>query len=171
MFEAHEDSDAIYYTQELIDGKNVAEMAAFGEKLEEEELLDVVKSAAQAFKYLYDSEMTFLPIWPEHVNVCDDGATRIANTVTVPTDDNHVPQATQIKNLAKCLHPLMDDSTKVNETIPNLLYSMTGAADDSETVDTWSGLLDEVKYIENQWVEMAGGITPRKAAILSLIHI
>lgn len=165
VFEAIETDSALFYTQELIDGTSLADMAAAGTVLEEEELLGVVKSAAQAYNYLYDAELAYLPIWPEHVFVCEDGSTRIGNTVQMDKPENRLRQSEQIKNLAKSCHPVMDEDTKVNETIPTLFYEMAGTAEDSEGIDSWSDLLSEIKYIENQWKELSGGITPKRAAI------
>tara|TARA_R110002096_G_scaffold376724_7_gene570502 strand:- start:17667 stop:19550 length:1884 start_codon:yes stop_codon:yes gene_type:complete len=165
VFESMETDSALFYTQELIDGTSLADMAASGKTLEEEELLGVVKSAAQAYSYLYDAELAYLPIWPEHIFVCEDGSVRLGNTVQMDKPENRLRQSDQIKNLAKSCHPVMDEDTKVNETIPTLFYEMAGTAEDSEGIDSWSDLLSEIKYIENQWKEMSGGITPKRAAI------
>ena len=42
---------------------------------------------------------------------------------------------------------------------------MAGTSEDSEKLAGWDDLLSEVRYIERQWKEMSGGMTPRKAAI------
>ncbi|MEM1294743.1 MAG: SUMF1/EgtB/PvdO family nonheme iron enzyme [Verrucomicrobiota bacterium] len=165
VFEAIETDSALFYTQELIDGTSLADMAAAGQTLEEEELLGVVKSASQAYSYLYDAELAYLPIWPEHIFVCEDGSVRLGNTVQMDKPENRVRQSEQIKNLAKSCHPVMDDDTKINETIPTLFYEMAGTAEDSDGIESWSDLLSEIKYIENQWKELSGGITPKRAAI------
>ncbi len=165
VFESIETDNALFYTQELIDGTSLADMATKGTKLSEEELLDVVKSSAQAFKYLHDAELPYLPVWPEHIFVCEDGSTRIGNTVQDDKPENRLRQTEQIKNLAKSCHPVMDEDTKVNETIPSLFYEMAGTSEESEKLGSWDDLLSEVRYIERQWKEMSGGMTPRKAAI------
>jgi len=167
VFEAHETESALFYTQEYIHEDSFETMTSNGVKLSEEELLLAIKSAAKAYRYLEEEECDTLPIWPEHLHLMPDGTVKIDNPVIICDPEDRVPKAEQLKNLAKCVHPLMDKEAVANETLPNLLYEMAGTVDENRghPLETWSDLLQEIKYIETRWKEMSGGITARKAGI------
>lgn len=165
VFELHDDDPAkIFFTQELIEGRSLASFEKHNDTLREEQLLAVLKTAAEAYKYLYDSELSFQRIERDHIYVNEDGSCRIANTVVVDPNERRLTQSEQILRLAELTSPLMDSATKENETLPTLFGEMVDpVADDG--IETWDDLLAEIKYIEKQWKEMSGDLTPRKAAI------
>ncbi len=165
VFEAHHDAEMLYYTRELLPGRSLGEMAMARETLDEEKLLDVIKTCAKAYKYLTEADLDYLPIQADQIFMNDSGAVRMANTVQA-SGAEPIRQRQQIKNLAKSVFNLIDESAKQNETIPHLTYEMAGTLEEAEGFETWDDLLEEVRYIERQWSEMSGGMTPKRMAIL-----
>ncbi len=169
VFEAHEDDDQLFYTQELLEGLPVASLIKLGKTRTEEQILAIIRSAATVYKEMFEKEFPHLAIWPEHIVIQEDGSVRVVNTILPENEaaELKLRQTDQLKNLAKCLHPLQDPACKANETIPNLLASMAGTwpEDGQESnIETWEDLIKETRYIENEWREMSGALTPRRAA-------
>lgn len=171
VFELNEDDpEKVYFTQELIEGRAVESYVRHGDHIREELLLGLVKDCAEAYKYLYDQELSFQRIEAEHIYRGEDGSTRIANTVEVDPNSRRLTQSEQIKRLSEIISPLMDSETKQNETLPTLFAEMKNP-DSDDGIETWEDLLSEIKYIEKQWKEMSGELTPRKAAIYTAITV
>lgn len=165
VFEALETDSHLYYTQELIPEESLDRLVNQHVTLTEEALLLAIKSAAQVYQFLDKNGHACLPIWPEHIHLLPDGTVRIANTVTISASEDRVSEREQVKNLAKCVHPLMDQDTIANGTIPNLIYEMAGTAEGRDTLETWDSLLREIQFIETKWQELGGGLTARKASL------
>jgi formylglycine-generating enzyme required for sulfatase activity len=171
VFELSEDDpEKVYFTQELIEGRAVESYIRHGEGLREEVLLGLLKDCAEAYKYLYDNELPFQRIESEHIYRTEDGSIRVANTVEVDPNQRRLTQSEQILRLAEIVSQLMDSETKENETLPTLFGEMSDPEGD-DGIETWEDLLTEIKYIEKQWKEMSGELTPRKAAIYTAITI
>jgi formylglycine-generating enzyme required for sulfatase activity len=164
VFEAHDTEQALFYTQELIEGKGFDALIRTGDQLNEEAALKVIESAAETLSALNQQNLPMLPVWPEHLFLMPDGTVKLANTVQVDEPDYRISQDEQIRNLAKCVHPLLDDEAIGNGTLPNLLYDMAGTGTGAP-ITTWEGLEKEIHYIQAQWKEMSAGLTPRKLAI------
>ncbi|MEM7010413.1 MAG: SUMF1/EgtB/PvdO family nonheme iron enzyme [Verrucomicrobiota bacterium] len=173
VFELHEGSEEesrVYFAQELIEGRALESYGRHGDHLREEKLLQLLKDAAEAYKYLYDQELSFQRISADHIYITEDGSTRIANTVEVDPNARRLTQSEQILRLAEVTSPLMDKETKENETLPTLFGEMSDPNGD-DGIETWDDLLAEIKYIERQWKEMSGELTPRKAAIYMVFTV
>lgn len=168
VFEAHETEDLLYYTQELLSDPALDQLISEQRTLPEEDLLRVMKSVAQIYQFLETNGHECQPIWPEHIHLLSDGGVKISNTVTISDPENKITVPEQLINLAKSVHPLMDQATIANETIPNLLYEMAGTANkpDSRKIETWDALLEEIDFIEKAWQDMShGGITAGRAGL------
>lgn len=167
VFELHETGDALYYTQELIPEDSLDRLVEDRRTLDEEPLLNALESTAQVYQFLERNGQGCLPIWPEHIHLLPDGSTKIDNTVTVSDPEYRISEREQIINLAKSFHPVMSPEAIANETFPNLLYAMAGTADDSQAgpIETWDSLLAEIESIRQQWREMGGGLTAKRAGI------
>jgi len=164
VFEAHDTAQALFYTQELIDGTTFDTLIRTGRHLTEEEALKAIESAAETLSALYHQNISILPIWPEHIYWLPDGTVKLANTAQTDDPEDRLTESDQIKNLARCIHPLLDPVAIANETLPALLYDMSGTGT-GEPIESWENLQKEARYIESQWKEMGAGITPRKLAI------
>ncbi|MEQ1843002.1 MAG: SUMF1/EgtB/PvdO family nonheme iron enzyme, partial [Verrucomicrobiales bacterium] len=166
VFEAHDTDQALFYTQELIDGTSFDTLIATGRHLTEEQSLKVLGSAAETLSILHGQNVPMLPVWPEHLFLMPDGSVKLANTAQADEPDNRLPEGEQVKNLAKCVHPLLDRDAVVNETVPTLLFNMSGSGSTpEELVTTWEQLLKEIRYIEKCWQEMSAGWSPRKLGL------
>jgi len=164
VFEAHDTDQALFYTQELIEGMSFDTMMRVGHHLSEEEALKAIESAAETLSALHHQNVSILPVWPEHLYPLPDGTLKMANTAQAGDPADRLTESDQIKNLAKCIHPLLDQEALINETIPALLYDMSGTGT-GEPIESWESLQKETRYIGTQWKEMSSGITPRKVAI------
>lgn len=164
VFDAHDTEDALFYTHELIDGTGFDVLVHRGRRLDEGEALKAIQSAAETLAELSRQELPMLPLWPEHLFLMADGTVKLANTVQADEVEYRMAESDQIRNLAKCLHPLLSEEAVGNETLPNLLYDMAGTGT-GEPILTWEQLAREIQYIESQWKEIGGGLTPRKLAM------
>ena len=164
VFEAHDTDQALFYTQELIEGTGFDQLVATGRKLSEEAALQVIESAAETLQSLHQQGVTMLPIWPEHLFLMADGTVKLANTAQAEGPEFQLSEEEQIQNLAKCIHPLLSNEALINETLPGLLYDMAGTGAGTP-VTTWDGLFKETRYIRQQWKELTAGITPKKLAM------
>lgn len=167
VFELHETGDALYYTQELIPEESLDRMVEEHRTLDEEALLNALESTAQVYQYLEKNGQGCLPIWPEHIHLLPEGSVKVDNTVTVSDPEYRITEREQVINLAKSFHPVMSAETIANQTIPNLLYGMAGTADESQggAIETWDSLLTEIASIRQQWREMDGGLTAKRAGV------
>jgi formylglycine-generating enzyme required for sulfatase activity len=163
VFDAHDTDQALFYTHELIDGTGFDVLMRKGQRLDEGAALKAIESVAETLSELNGQNVPMLPLWPEHLFLLADGTVKLANTAQADAPEYRIPESEQIRNLAKCIHPLLDEAANANETIPNLLYDMAGTGT-GEPILTWEQLAKEVRYIETQWREIGGGLTPRKLA-------
>lgn len=165
VFEAHEVNRTLFYTQELIQEEGLDELINAHRTLPEEQLLGIMKSAALLYQHLEKNGQRCLPIWPEHIHLLQDGSVKVDNTITI--GENGVPERDQLINLAKCIHPLLDEEAIENETLPSLIYRIAGTAEDTESspIETWDQLLEVIEFIEKKWRELSGEFTPRRAGV------
>ncbi len=88
VFEGYEEAGALFYTRELIEGRNLPRLYDNGEKFDDQTLISIVKTIAAAQAYLETNSIDHYPIKSRHIYLGDDGKTRIANTATAESGDN-----------------------------------------------------------------------------------
>ena len=82
VYEGYEEAGAIFYTRELVEGCNLPQLYANGERFDDLTLISMVKTIAAAQAYLEANDIAHSPIKTRHIYLGEDGKTRIANTAT-----------------------------------------------------------------------------------------
>ncbi|MFP6873637.1 MAG: SUMF1/EgtB/PvdO family nonheme iron enzyme [Verrucomicrobiales bacterium] len=87
VYEGYEEAGALFYTRELIEGRNLPQLYENGEKFDDRTLISMVKTIAAAQAYLETNGIDHYPIKMRHIFLGDDGKIRIANTATAESGD------------------------------------------------------------------------------------
>lgn len=90
VFDTQETAGTLFYTREMIRGRNLDELAAARMHLTPEECLQILRAAAEAVTWLTEKNAAREPLKRHHLVHGNDGAPRIANiavATAVPLDE------------------------------------------------------------------------------------
>ncbi|MEM0895701.1 MAG: SUMF1/EgtB/PvdO family nonheme iron enzyme [Verrucomicrobiota bacterium] len=149
VYEGFEDLGVLFYTRELIDGYNLTELAAGGEKLSPRAIYGVITVVAECMKYFQAQGFPHVDLTGGHVYVGRDGKTRLSNIATLePINELDTPD--HIRALGEALQPLLGAKGGKPDLMPKLLDIM---ASEEYSIESWDELLELMEGIDDRIAE------------------
>jgi formylglycine-generating enzyme required for sulfatase activity len=148
VYEADQDRGVTYYTLELIDGPNLAQLAAAGSDLDDATLWRILKVVANVLHYLKEQQMEHRMISADTIFLVGEGQPRIANPVKpgvpVPEEDS-----AQMRLIAEAIRPFVRGSHRADRRLVALLDRMSNPAR-VDGVKSGHGLSEAIRHLEDQ---------------------
>ena len=145
VYEGFEESGSLFYTRELIEGKNLPDLAGEGAVFSDSTLVSMVRVIAEGLGYMESSEIAHHPLRTRHIYLGEDGQTRLANIAVFEAEDAE-PAEAHIRYLGAKLGAFVPQGGGVGN---NLLEKMRDPAGPAS------------------WDELLGAVSEAEAAIAS----
>jgi formylglycine-generating enzyme required for sulfatase activity/CheY-like chemotaxis protein len=139
VYEAHQDAEAVYYTQELVGGSALDDLIGGGARLTEGVFVALVRDVADAFAYLVGRGISYAPLEARHVFLSQDEQARLANIADAGRQKDELTETQQIQRFGEMIAPLIDLDGGKNDLAGKLLYLM-GHEKDHEINRSWAQL-------------------------------
>ena len=145
VYEAGDNDGRIFYAHEYVDGQNLAQLAAFGHKVDERTALNILRTTAAGAAYLDASQTPHLPVDATSVLLGTDGQPRLANlAVQIAESPTNPPE--EIVALGRAMFSVVHTGAGFLEGLRGLLGLMVQAP--ASGLATWPDVLEGVKSIE-----------------------
>ena len=82
VYEGHEDQGKIFYTSELLSGQNIETAISYGLKLNNLQIIKLLKVIIESQLYLKVNQISHTPLELSDIYINPDETVRIANTAT-----------------------------------------------------------------------------------------
>jgi CheY-like chemotaxis protein len=167
VYEAGEAGGHIFYTHEYVDGRNMAEVHASGERLTEPSALKILKVVAEGLNYLHTNRIAHAPPKPTSVYLSADGHPRLSNLATQVANEQ-VPVEQEIQLFGRTLLSVLPAIQSLSPGLRTLLSRMVQAG--PQAVNSWGGVIQGVKALEprNVPIEAARISAQDRAAIAAV---
>lgn len=141
VFDAQETAGTLFYTRELMRGKNLDELAASRAHLTPEDCLQLLRAASEAMTWLAEKDVPREPFKRHHLVHGSDGAPRIANiaaATAVPLDE-----ASEIHAVAEGIMRIADFKRGHARELSHVMGLMKATGPHALT--TWKAVLREAR--------------------------
>jgi formylglycine-generating enzyme required for sulfatase activity/CheY-like chemotaxis protein len=157
VYEAGEANGHVYFTHEYVEGRNLAELHAQGQRFDEPTALKVLKTTAEGLTYLNGNQLSHSMPEGSSIYLGTDGVPRLANLATSLGEDQG-GQDQEIQAVGRLILGLLPSIQSVSQGLRGLLSRMVQTG--PQSVSTWSGVVQELKALEPK-------IIPAEAAKIS----
>ncbi|MDQ3624541.1 MAG: SUMF1/EgtB/PvdO family nonheme iron enzyme, partial [Verrucomicrobiota bacterium] len=166
VYEAGESGGRTFYAHEYVDGRNLEEIAASGEKIDEPTALKVLRVTGEALAYLNLNHVPHTPVGPTKIYLAVDGQPRVANLAT-QLPDHQISVEAEIQTLGGIIRPVVSE-----EGISPGLRALLGRMHVGPGgVGSWANLLKAVKTLEPKVVPAeAARINARDRAAIAAVE-
>ncbi len=171
VFEAGEAGSHIFYAQEYVDGRNLAELGASGEKLDQTAALKVLRAAAEGLGYYATQKTPHAPLDAAGIYLSAEGAPRLANRATQLADEQP-PYEQEVAALGRTLLAVLPAGSAISPPVRVLLGRMMQTTPGrAGGIPSWSALLLALKELEPQVVPVeAAMITAQDRAAIAAVE-
>ncbi len=145
VYEAGEADNRIFYAHEYVDGRNMAELKAAGERLDEPTALKVLHTAADGLAYLTIQKIPHSAPEPGSIYLSVDGSPRLANLAT-QLGDQQLPVEGEIQALGRILLGVLPAIQSLTPGMQDLVKRMVQKGPQAFTA--WGQLLQGIKALE-----------------------
>lgn len=145
VYEAGETAGHCFYTHELVDGNNVAEMAARKATVGESVALYIVRIVAESLSYLNKQKIAHSPLEPKSIYVGLDQRARLSNLANWQNGEMPDTQK-EISILANAVTSILPDGRASSRPMQEMLDKMRNESDAGFA--SWGALLQTVKTLE-----------------------
>jgi len=141
VYEAQETAGTLFYTRELLRGRNLDELNAARTKLTPEECLQLLRAAGEAMTWLAERNVSREPLRRHHLVHGYDGTQRVANIAAA----NPVPldEAAEISAVAEAVMRLADFQRSHARELSHVLGLMK--AKGPHALTSWKAVLRETR--------------------------
>ena len=157
VYEAQEEHGEIFYTRELVRGKNLMDLAAEGTRFPQEVLLRMLLTAGEAFTWLKEHNIPHDPVLPTDLYLGPNGTARVAN-IAQPEDAAADRDARSIGNLADVCLRLAESRHGQNRELSHVLGLMK--AQGPHALHTWKHLARETRSALQRLAEAHSSLLP-----------
>ncbi len=164
VYEAGDSDGRIFYANEYVDGQNLAQLAAHGQKIDERASLSILRTASDGLAYLNVGNVPHLPVDGASVQLGSDGQPRLVNLATQIADRQMTPQE-EIIALGRAMFAIVHTGPGFSPGLRGLLSRMVQAG--TSGIDDWSEVLEGVISVEPKYMPAAAaaiGAQDRAAA-------
>jgi formylglycine-generating enzyme required for sulfatase activity len=157
VYEAQEQDGRIFYTRELVRGRNLHESLAAGRRFDQEEALRLLATAAEAVRCFEQLEIARGPITPSELILGSDGLPRVAN-VALATPPESLDQRAEILLLAESIEQGLDPDHPAPEFEHLLSRLRDGSARGLRSWKSFAATLEEARRrVEEAAADAEGG--------------
>ncbi len=157
VYEAGEAGGCIFYAHEYVDGRNMAEIKAGGETLDEITALKVLRTAADGLAYLHIHKIPHNAPEPRGIYLGADGGPRLANLAT-QVGDEQLSIEGEIQALGRIILSVLPAIQSLSPGLQDLVKRMVQKG--PQAITNWGPLLQGIKALEPK-------IVPVEAAKIS----
>ncbi len=151
VYEAGESEGRNFYAHEYVDGQNLAQLAAHGQKVNERNAMSILRTTADGVAHLDAQQTPRLLLEAASIFLGTDGQARLANlAVQSSAQENDVPA--EIVALGRAMFGIVHTGPSFSPTLRGLLGRMVQAPGSGLT--SWAEVLEGVKEIEPKNIPM-----------------
>ncbi len=164
VYEAGESEGRIFYANEYVDGQNLTQLAAHGQKIDERTAMNILKTAADGLSYLNTGGIPHLPVDGSSVQLGTDHQPRLVNLATQIANGQMSAQE-EIVALGRAIFAIVHTGPGFSPGLRGLLSRMVQAG--TSGLDDWAQVLEGVISIEPKYMPAAAaaiGAQDRAAA-------
>jgi CheY-like chemotaxis protein len=168
VYEAGEANGQVFYSQEAVDGRTLAELQKGNERLDEPTAMRVLKVAAEGLNYLHTHQIAHSVPDATGIYLANDGTPRLANLAVSggPTD---AALGTEIQALGRAVLGVLPAIQTVSIGLRSLLSRMVQRGAQSEA--TWTAVLETLKGLEPKVVPVeAAKISAQDRAAIAAVE-
>ena len=169
VYEAGEADGRIFYAHEYVDGQNLAELQASGQKIDESTVLKLLRTVSEGLAYLHTNTIPHTPLEPANVFLGHDGNPRLANLATQHTHHQLTPEQ-EIQTLGRMV---LSVAQPVQQLSPGLrtLFSRLVQSSGPNALNAWGPVLQGIKALEPKIVPVeAAKITAADRAAIQAVE-
>ena len=141
VYEGHEDQGKIFYTSELLSGQNIETAISYGLKLNNHQIINLLKIIIETQLYLKVNQISHTPLELSDIYINTDGTVRIANTA-IRKNNEIFPEKNSISYLCSNISKLVDENS--NSRILSLLTDLKN----SNQFSTWERFSEAIQNYE-----------------------
>jgi formylglycine-generating enzyme required for sulfatase activity/CheY-like chemotaxis protein len=168
VYEAGQFENYIFYAQEFVDGRSMAEIRDGGQKLEELQAMKVMRVVAEGLAYLTIHRLPHSALLATNIFLGMDGGPRLANLAT-QLPDNQLSIEGEIQALGAIMLEVLPPYDTLTLGLQQLLYGMTQPGPDAIT--GWGQLLQGLKALEPKVVPVeAAKISAQDRAAIAAVE-
>ncbi len=168
VYEAGEANGHVFYTHEFVEGRNLEQMRASGDKLDEVTALKVLKAAADGLNYLSSNHIPHGAPEATSIYLGADGTPRLSNLAT-NAGEEQTPVEQEIQALGRVLLGVLPSIQAVSIGLRTLLSRMVQTG--PQAVGSWSALVQGIKAIEPKVVPVeAAKISAQDRAAIAAVE-
>ena len=170
VYEAGEASGHTFYTHEYVDGRNMAEIQAAGEKIDEPTALKLLRVASEGLAYYYGKKIPHTPLEASSLYLGVDGHPRLANMAAQLADQQQTfEQGAQAlgRILFGVLPPGQSLTPGLRAVLSRLVQSQPGTTNGFQS---WGAVLQALKALEPKVIPAAAAqISARDVAAIAAV--
>ena len=155
VYEAGEAGGHIFYTHEYVDGRNMAEIAASGEKLDEPTALKLLRVACEGLAYYHGGKIPHTALEAQNLFLGVDGHPRLANMATQPSGEQPGYEQ-QVQALGRILFGVLPPGVRLSPGLRAVLSRMVQTQSGSASgFASWGAILQALKALEPKVIPTA----------------
>ena len=168
VYEAGQFENYIFYAQEFVDGRSMAEVCDSRQKLEEPQAMKVMRVVAEGLAYLTIHRLPHSALLATNIFLGVDGGPRLANLAT-QLPDNQLSIEEEIQALGAIMLEVLPPFASLSAGLGQLLHRMTQPGPDAIT--GWGQLLQGLKALEPKVVPVeAAKISAQDRAAIAAVE-
>jgi formylglycine-generating enzyme required for sulfatase activity len=161
VYEAQEADGEIFYTRELVRGKNLTELAADRAHFPQDVLLQMLLTTAEAFTWMQEHQIPHEPVLPGHLYLGSNGTPRVAN-IAQPEGNGAEESAVAMPVLAEACLRLAEPRSGQTRELSHLLGLMKARG--PHAVTSWKQLAREARQGLQRLAEAHTSLLPESRA-------
>ena len=142
VYEGHEDQGKIFYTSELLSGQNIETAINYGLKLNNLQIIKLLKIIIESQLYLKVNQISHTPLELSDIYITPDETVRIANTATRKNNEI-LSEKNSISHLSSNISKLIDEDSN-----SKILFLLTDSKS-SNHFSTWERFSEAIQDYED----------------------
>jgi formylglycine-generating enzyme required for sulfatase activity/CheY-like chemotaxis protein len=168
VYEAGEANGHVFYTHEFVEGRNLAQLQAGSERLDEPTALKVLKTAAEGLNYLQTNHLPHSTPQAGSIYLSTDGTPRLANLAT-NAGEEQAPIEQEIQALGRIVLGSLPSIQAVSPGFRGLLSRMVQTG--PQAVTSWGALVQSIKALEPKVIPVeAAKISAQDRAAIAAVE-
>jgi formylglycine-generating enzyme required for sulfatase activity len=168
VYEAGQFENFIFYAQEFVDGRSMAEIRDSGQTLDELQAMKVMRVVAEGLAYLTIHRLPHSALVATNIFLGVDGGPRLANLAT-QLADNQLSVEEEIQALGGIMLEVLPPFDTLSPGLGQLIYQMTQPGPDA--IAGWGQLLQGLKALEPKVVPVeAAKISAQDRAAIAAVE-
>ena len=169
VYEAGEADGRFFYAHEYVDGGNLADLKASGQRLDEPAALKVLRVASEGLAYLTSHHIPHQPPDAASISLGSDGQPHLANLATHAADEQLAPEQ-EIQTLGRILLSVLPAVQSLSQGLRDLLKGMVQTG--PEALTSWGQVLQGIKAIEPKVIPVeAAKISAQDRAAIAAVEL